>query len=31
MVVGIHRKTYAKVDLSAIKHNIVVEKKAVSK
>ncbi|MDN7146002.1 alanine racemase [Liquorilactobacillus mali] len=27
MVVGIHRKTYAKVDLGAIKHNITVEKK----
>ncbi|MDN2453881.1 alanine racemase [Lactobacillus sp. UCMA15818] len=30
MVVGIHRKTYAKVDLSAIKHNIVVEKKQLA-
>lgn len=26
MVVGIHRKTYAKIDLNAIKHNIKVEK-----
>lgn len=26
MVVGFHRKTYAKIDLNAIKHNISVEK-----